>query len=91
MEILYFKELGDTESLVMNAVWVFICYECSLGVYLVIDNFVFIPFNVLPLYYILKQSYNWFIEILHFKDLGDTEMVVTNAVSVLIQPLTFLM
>ena len=48
MEIFHFKELGDTE-----------CHECSLGVVLVIDNFVYIPYDALPLYQILKQSDNW--------------------------------
>ena len=57
MEILHFKDLGDTES--------------------VIDNFVYVPSDALPLYQILKQLV---MEILHFIDLGDTESVLTNAV-----------
>ena len=50
MEILHLKELENTESVATNA---------SLGVYLVIDNFVYVPFDALPLYTILKQSDNW--------------------------------
>ena len=31
------------------------CHECSLGVYLVIDNYWYVPSDALPLYQILKQ------------------------------------
>ena len=48
MEILHFKELGDTESVVTNAGWVFIL---SLSFY--------VPSDALPLYHILMQSDNW--------------------------------
>ena len=47
MDILHFKELGNTESAVTNAV------------YLVNDNFWYVPSDALPLYQILKQSDNW--------------------------------
>ena len=40
MDILYFKELGDTEC----------CHECSLGVYLFIDHLLYVKSNDLPLY-----------------------------------------
>ena len=46
MEILHFKELADTESVVTNAV------------YLVIANLVYASYDALPLYQILKQSDN---------------------------------
>ena len=42
MEILHFKELGDTESSVTNAVYVFI------------DNGLYVPSDALSLYQILK-------------------------------------
>ena len=32
------------------------CHECSLGLCLVIDNFLHVPSDALPLYQILKQS-----------------------------------
>ena len=35
------------------------CHECSLGVYLVSDNLLYLPSDALPLYQILKQSDNW--------------------------------
>ena len=47
-----YSERGDTESVVTNAV---------LGVYLVIDKLLYVPFDALPLYQILKQSDNWLI------------------------------
>ena len=57
------------------------CNECSLGGYLVIDNYVYVPSDALPLYHILKQMLKQLaMEILHLKDMGDTESVVTNAV-----------
>ena len=62
MEILRLKELGDTESVVTT-------HECSLGLYLVIENFLYVPSDALPKYKILKQLA---MEILHFEDLGDT-------------------
>ena len=40
MEILHFKDLGDTS----------VVSECSLGVNLVIDNFFDVASNSLPLY-----------------------------------------
>ena len=54
-------------------------HKCSLGVYLVIDNllYMYVPSDALPLYQILKQSV---MEILHLKDLRDAYSVVMNAV-----------
>ena len=53
MEILHFKDLGDTS----------VVSECSLGVNLVIDNIFDVASVTLPLYKILKQSdhylYKW--------------------------------
>ena len=46
MEILHFKDLGDTS----------VISECSLGVNLVIDNFFYVVSDTLPLYKISKQS-----------------------------------
>ena len=40
MEILHFEDLGDTS----------VVSECSLGVNLVIDNFVDVASDILPLY-----------------------------------------
>ena len=40
-------------------------------------NYLYVPSDALPLYQILKQSEHY---LLHFKDLGDTESVITNAV-----------
>ena len=40
MEILNFKDLGDTS----------VVSECSLGVHLVIDNFVYVVSDTSPLY-----------------------------------------
>ena len=56
------------------------CHECSLGVYLVTDNYLYVPSDALPLYQIWKQSDIMVMEILHLNDLGDTKSVVTNAV-----------
>ena len=53
------------------------CHECSLCVYLVIDNFVYVLSDALFTYQIVKQLT---MEILHLKDLGDTTSVVMNAV-----------
>ena len=47
MEILHFKEFGDTVNVIM-----------SLGVYLVFNNFVYAASDTLPLYQILKQLDN---------------------------------
>ena len=51
MEILQFEDLGDTS----------VVSECSLGVNLVIDIFVYVASDSSPLYKILKQSdhYLW--------------------------------
>ena len=51
MEILHFKDLGDTS----------VISECSLGVNLVIDIFFDVASDTLPLYKIWKQSdhYLW--------------------------------
>ena len=35
------------------------CHKCSLGVYLVIDNLVYVPSDASPLHQILKQSDSW--------------------------------
>ena len=48
VEISHLKELGDTECR----------HECSFGVYLVIDNLLYVPSDALPLYQHLKQSNN---------------------------------
>ena len=80
MEILHLKELGDTESVVTNAV---------LCVYQVVDNFVYVPADALPRGFTpvskLKAIGRLVMDILHFKDLGDTASVVTNTV-VLVLP-----
>ena len=61
MEILHFKDLGDTS----------VISECSLVVNLVIDNFLYVASGTSPLYKICKQSdyYLWRYCIL--KILGD--------------------
>ena len=46
MEILHFKDLGDTS----------VVSECSLGANLVIDKFFDVASDTLPLYEIRKQS-----------------------------------
>ena len=58
MEILHFKELGDTKCR----------HKCSLGVNLVIDNFVYAVSDTSPLYQIWKQSdyYLWRIAFWRF-------------------------
>ena len=63
---MHFKEFGDTES---------VCHECSLGVHLVIDDCVYVPSDALPLYQFFKAIGQLVMEILHLKDLGDTESV----------------
>ena len=68
MDILHFKELGDTESVVTNAV------------YLVNDIFVYVPSGALYPLSNFKAIGQLVMEILHLKDLGDTASVVTNAV-----------
>ena len=70
MHILYFKQLADTESVVTD----------NLGVYLVIDNLMYVPSDALPMYQIFKQSDNWLYGYIAFKRFGDTESVITNAV-----------
>ena len=45
MEILHFEDLGDTS----------VVSECSLGVNLVIDNFLYVASGTSPLYKIWKQ------------------------------------
>ena len=51
MEILHFEDLGDTN----------VISECSLGVNLVIDKFLYVASGTSPLYQIWKQSdyYLW--------------------------------
>ena len=75
--ILHLKDLGDTASIVS---------ECSLGVNLVIDNFIKL-LQILHLCINLKaigRLHNYHImEILHFKDLGDTELAANAVVLVL--------
>ena len=60
MVILHFKELGDTESVATNAVWVLIWLgidnECSLRLFIAASNF--------------KALEQLLMEILHLKDLG---------------------
>ena len=51
MEILHFKDLGDTS----------VISECSLGVNLVIDNFCYVVSDISPLYKIWKQSDNYLL------------------------------
>ena len=74
MEILHFKELGDTEC----------CHECSLCVYLVIDNFIWCTFWCFTPVSNLKAIGQLVMEILHLKDLGNTASVITNAVDVVL-------
>ena len=58
-------------------------HECSLGVNLVIDNVLYVAIATLPLYQILEQSNNYlYMEILHFKDLGNS---VVNAVVLVLE------
>ena len=60
METLYFEDLGDTS----------VVSECSLGVNLVIDNFLYVASGTSPLYKIWKQSDNYLLE-----DLGDMSVI----------------
>ena len=55
------------------------CYECSLSVYLVINNSSYVRSDALPLYN-FKAIGQLVMEILHLKDFGHTESVITNAV-----------
>ena len=62
MEILHFKDLGDTS----------VVSECSLGVNLIIDNFFLCSFSQV-LHLCIKFENNRtisYMEILHFEDLG---------------------
>ena len=68
MEILRFKELGDTEGV------------ASLGAYIVIDNFVCMYLLMLYPVSNFETIGQLVMKILYFEDLGDTESVVTNAV-----------
>ena len=63
MEILHFKDLGDTS----------VVSECSLGVNLVIGNFVYVASDASV--YNLKAIGPLVMEILHFEDLEDTSVV----------------
>ena len=65
MEILHFKELGDTERFVTNVVYQFMCLSsnwqflvCTFGCFTPVSN--------------CKAIGQLVMEILHFKDLGDT-------------------
>ena len=64
MEILHFEDLDDSS----------VVSECSLGVNLVIDNFLYVASGTSSLY-ILKAIGPLVMEILHFEDLGDTSVV----------------
>ena len=64
MEILHFKDLGDTS----------VISECSSGVNLVIDNFV-MQLQILYLCIKFESNRTITMEILHFEDLGDTSVV----------------
>ena len=57
-------------------------YQYLSCVYLVIDNVVGVPSDISVSNY--KAIGELVMLILHFKDLGDTESVVTNAVGLLI-------
>ena len=56
-------------------------HECSLGVDLVINTFWYVRSDTLSLNQTLEQLAMY---ILHFKEFGDTESVVSNAVWVFI-------
>ena len=73
MEILHFEDLGDTS----------VVSECSLGVNLVIDNFLYVVSDTSPLYKIWKQSdhYLWKYSILK---IWGIQVSSANAVWVLI-------
>ena len=53
MEILHFKDLGDTS----------VVSECSLGVNLVIDNFFYVASGTSPLYKIFVCSFRYFTSV----------------------------
>ena len=65
MEILNFKDLGDTG----------VVSDCTLGVNLVIDILFYVASGTSPLYRILKQSGPLVMEILHFEHLGDMSVI----------------
>ena len=73
MEILHFKDLGDTS----------VISECSLGVNLVIDNIFDVAWDTLPLYKIWKQSDHYLWRYYIFKIWG-IQVSSANAVWVLI-------
>ena len=54
------------------------CHECSLGVYLVIDNYLYVPSDALPLYNILNRTIGY--GDIAFQRFEDIESVVTNVV-----------
>ena len=64
MEILHFEDLGDTS----------VVSECSLGVNLVIDNFLYVASDSSPLQN-LKAIGSLLMEISQFEDLGDMSVV----------------
>ena len=83
MEILHFKAFGGYKS-VIN--------ECSLGVNLVIDNFVYVATDSSSLYKIWKQSdhYLSYYGDIAFEDLGDTECrSAVNAVVLVLREINF--
>ena len=73
MELLHFKDLGDTS----------VISECSLGVNLVIDNFFYVVSDTSPLYKILKQSDHYLLRYCILKIWG-IQVSSANAVWVLI-------
>ena len=48
----------------------------QFGCYLVIDNCLYVPTDVLPMYQIYKAIGQLVMKILHFKDMGVTNAVV---------------
>ena len=68
MEILHFEDLGDTR----------VVSECSLGVSLVIDNFLS-TFRYFTNVYNLKAIGQLLMEIFHFYYLEDTRVVWPRA------------
>ena len=73
MDILHFEDLGDTS----------VVSECSLGVNLVIDNFVYVASDSSPLYKIWKQSDYYLWRYCSLKIWG-IQVLSANAVWVLI-------
>ena len=65
MEILHFEDLGDTS----------VVSECSLGVNLVIENFILCSFRYFTSVYNLKAIRSLLVVILYLEDLGDTSVV----------------